>query len=176
MQGHVLVIYGLCAQNSHNCFELQRDFGPVFPDFILLQMLVFFFLLSFFNNVTYGFVCRLYQFSSIPSFLLLPVSDTGDSERVSRQRWGPATGRAPLSLLRSLFWGSKECFGWWICHTKYTAGLAIQKVRFIIVLHHRGLQTCKWMCGLFHSGGTPWVTSKSAGLSTCLDRSQLIKT
>lgn len=169
MQGHVLVIYGLWAQNSHNCFELRRLFGPIFPDFILLQMLVFFFLLSFFNNITYGFVCRFNQFSSIPILPLSPISNTGDSEWVSQQRWTPCCSLCALFWVRArnaLEVGSAM---------QNMPGLAIQKVRVIIILDHPGLQTCKYMRGLFHSSGTLWITPRSAGLSTCLDGSQLIK-
>lgn len=103
MQGHVLVIYGLWAQNSHNCFELRRVFGPDFPDFILLQMLVFFFLLSFSNNVTYGFVSRFNQCSSVPILPLLPTSNTGGGEWISLQASGLTLARATFCLPCALF-------------------------------------------------------------------------
>lgn len=98
MQGHVLVIYGLWAQNSHNCFELRRVFGPIFPDFILLQMLVFFFLPSFFNNITYGFMCRFNQFSTVPILPFFPISKAGDGEWVSQQISGLTLERMAFCL------------------------------------------------------------------------------
>lgn len=130
MQGHVLVIYGLWAQNSHNCFELQRVFGPIFPDFIPLQMLVFFFLLSFLNNRTYGSVCRFNQFSSIPVLPLFPITNTGDSEQLSQQRWGLALGRAPFCLPCALFWGRTRNILYVGSAMQNMPNLAIQKVKF----------------------------------------------
>lgn len=66
------------------------------------SMLVFFFLRSFFNSVTYGFVCRFNQFSSMPILPLFPISNTGDGQWVSQQRWGLAVGRTPFCLLCAL--------------------------------------------------------------------------
>lgn len=66
-------------------------------------MLVFFFLPSFSNNVTYGFVSRFNQRSSVPILPLLPASNTGGGEWFSLQASRLTLARATFCLPCVLF-------------------------------------------------------------------------